>query len=380
MLWTEHDGVTSIIRTLGINPDFYENLLHFFRATSWTLDSIRECWVRIVFESGFAYRVAGRIVLIGDGVKKSKEGRKMTGVKKLHQESGNSGKSEYIHGWMFGAIGILLTNFGKFFCCLLSMRLHDGNEVISKWAKDEMAEYSHVVRLIYEAFAILVIVGVPSILLLDNYFLSIKALEAYILLTAKHGNLLTIVTRGTDINVAYEEPPNRTGKRGAPRKKGDKITLSELFESAKASFVKTDVSIYGRCETVSYLVKDLLWGKGLYLKLRFVLVKRGIKNTILVCTDLSMSPVHIIELYAKRFKIECGFRSFNQVIVGFACRFWSVAMPKLDRFVKNDVMRKRLAAVPKEMRSRIVSAFRATEGFVMMACIVEAIWKCEKIL
>jgi hypothetical protein len=270
---------------------------------------------------------------------------------------------------MFGAIGIMLNNCGRFFCCLLSMRFHDGNEVVGKWAGDEMAEYSHVVRLIYEAFAIFVIVGIPSILLLDNYFLSVPALEAYKLLTAQHGCLMTIVTRATPRNVAFEEPPERTGKRGAPRKKGKKVKLGELFISAKASFVEAEVDIYGKRETVSYLVKDLLWGEKLYLKLRFVFVTIGTSNTILVCTDLLMSPIHIIELYSKRFKIECSFRSFNQVIAGFASRFWSSAAPKLDRFVKNVVMRERMAAVPKEMQSNIVSAFKATEGFVMMACI-----------
>jgi len=369
MLWLEHDGVTSIIRTLGINPNFYENLVHFFHASSWKLDSIIECWVRIVFKSGFVYRVAGKPVTVGDGVKKSKEGRKISCVKKLHQESENSGKAEYIHGQMFGAVGVILNNFGKFFCCLLSMRFHDGNEVVGKWAGDEKAEYSHVVRLIYEAFAIFVIAGVPSILLLDSYFLSIPAMEAYKILTEQHGNFMTIVTRGTAINVAFEEPPGRTGKRGAPRKKGKKVKLIELFESEKSSFITGKVNIYGKCETVSYLVKDLLWGEGLYIKLRFVLVNLGKKKVILVCTDLFMSPLHIIELYSKRFKIECSFRSFNQVIAGFASRFWSTAAPKLDRFVKNVVMSERLAAVPKEMQSKIVSAYKATEGFVMMACI-----------
>ena len=46
-------------------------------------------------------------VLVGDGVKQSKEGRRMPGVKKLFQESENSAKPDYIHGHMFGGLGIL---------------------------------------------------------------------------------------------------------------------------------------------------------------------------------------------------------------------------------------------------------------------------------
>lgn len=43
-------------------------------------------------------------IYVGDGVKASKEAKKMPGVKKLHQESENSSKGEYILGHMFGGI------------------------------------------------------------------------------------------------------------------------------------------------------------------------------------------------------------------------------------------------------------------------------------
>lgn len=47
-------------------------------------------------------------VLAGDGVKQYKEGCRMPGVKKLFQESENPAKPEYIHGHMFGSLGILV--------------------------------------------------------------------------------------------------------------------------------------------------------------------------------------------------------------------------------------------------------------------------------
>jgi hypothetical protein len=54
-----------------------------------------------------------------DGVKQSKEGRKMPGVKKFYQESENSSKPEYIFGHMFGVVGILAGNKSKLFCIAL---------------------------------------------------------------------------------------------------------------------------------------------------------------------------------------------------------------------------------------------------------------------
>ncbi|MDE7310322.1 MAG: hypothetical protein K2N87_01680 [Eubacterium sp.] len=46
--------------------------------------------------------------LAGGGVKQAKEGRKMPAVKKLCQEPENSAKPEFIHGHMFGGLGILM--------------------------------------------------------------------------------------------------------------------------------------------------------------------------------------------------------------------------------------------------------------------------------
>ena len=65
-------------------------------------------------------------VLIGDGVKHSKKGRLMPGVKKLFQESKNPAKPEYIRRHIFGGLGILVGNVRNWACILLSIRLHDG--------------------------------------------------------------------------------------------------------------------------------------------------------------------------------------------------------------------------------------------------------------
>jgi hypothetical protein len=52
-------------------------------------------------------KIDERSILIGDHIKVGKEARYMPGVKKLHQDSENVGKAEYIFGHQFGMIGIL---------------------------------------------------------------------------------------------------------------------------------------------------------------------------------------------------------------------------------------------------------------------------------
>jgi len=362
-------GVTSIIRALGISPHSYELLIHFFHAASWSIDGIRRKWIGAVAKSDLAYRVRGCPVLIADGVKVSKEARKMPGVKKLAQESENSAKPKYIFGHMFGAIGILLGNAGKLFCTPLSMRIHDGNETVGEWALDPLSKDSHVVRIIKEACRIASFMQ-PSILLLDRYFLSVPALETLAAIEKEYGHqLLTVVTKAKKNIVAYEKPIVKTG-RGRPPKKGAALKLQTLFSTHGRELKQTAVNIYGKKTNVSLLCKDLLWGAGLYRELRFVLVKIDGTESILASTDTTMPPETMIELYAMRFKIESCFRELKQVAAGFAYHFWTAAMPRLNRFAGNGLMRQRLEDIRDDkQKSAIVNTFKAIEGFAIFTCI-----------
>jgi len=103
----DHHGVTSTIRWLNLNSSLYTALLSFFRASSWKLSSIQRRWQKIVLSESPAVKIDGRFLIAGDGIKISKEAQKMPGVKRLHQESDNSGKAPYIYGHHFGALGIV---------------------------------------------------------------------------------------------------------------------------------------------------------------------------------------------------------------------------------------------------------------------------------
>jgi len=371
MIRSDHLGVTSIVRELSINPCHYESLLHFFRAKSWTLSEIRKKWAYIVARSGLIYRENGMAVLIGDGVKQCKEGRKMPGVKRLVQESENSAKPQYMFGHMFGCIGILIGSTKKLFCTPISMALHDGNEITGQWAEDSLAEKSHVERLVHEACQVAMLIKKPCLLLLDRYYLTVNALKAWLESQIEYISQVVIVTRAKKNCTAYEYPKKSDKpKRGAPRKKGKSVKVQKLFETQAEFFTQVVLTLYGKKTTVSYLCKDLLWGKKLYQPLRFVLVNINGTQAILACTDLTMSPEKIIELYCLRFKIETSFRAFKQTLSGFDYHFWTHSMPKLNRFKKNEDARKELEKIEDEkQRGAIVSTLKAIEGFVMCACI-----------
>jgi hypothetical protein len=107
MVRLDQHGVTSMIRWLALKPTLYTALVSFFRASSWKLNGILEKWYDIVLSHCPLITIDNRYLLVGDGIKISKEAEKMPGVKKLHQESSNSGKAPYIFGHHFGVLGIL---------------------------------------------------------------------------------------------------------------------------------------------------------------------------------------------------------------------------------------------------------------------------------
>jgi hypothetical protein len=367
MTWQEHAGVTSFIRELWLNPRHYEVLLHFFRSTAWQLTALQGKWLGFVTGVDSLIKENAMPILIGDGTKEGKEGRKMPCVKKLYQESENSSKASYIFGHMFGAIGVLAGNAEKMFCLPLSVTIHDGNAQIRKWMNDETSEESHVVRMIREACTVAKSF-MPSILLLDRYFLTIPALQALAAEEISAGrSLLTIITKAKRNATAYEHPIKKP-VRGRPPKKGQPVKILDLFSTCSNQFTEACVKVYGKHEQISYLCRDYLWGLKHYQELRFVLVNWFGTQSILVCTNLTFTPEQIIRLYGYRFKIECCFREMKQVIYGFSYHFWSRFTPKLNRYAKAGV--DPLDNVTDEnQKTWITAAYKATQGFVMLACI-----------
>jgi len=371
MLGTDFAGITSIIRTLGLAPTGYEALIHFFRSCAWTLAAVRKQWVWNVKNSGTLFTENGMPILIGDGVKQSKEGKKMPGVKRLHQESENSAQPEFILGHMFGTVGALVGNNEKLFCLPLSASLHDGDKIMRKWNDEAYESVSHVVQIVRDAFSIAVVLG-NCILVLDAYFFTTSLLEELAKQALEFDRKISVVTRAKVSTLAYNLPIAHKG-RGRPCKKGGAVKLKELFEAENGNFTQAKVWLYGKEETVEYLCKDLLWGEGLYVLVRFVLVKCGDTKLILVCTNVSFPPLQILRLYGYRFKIEVTFRTLKQLLGAFSYRFWSVYMPKVKRFAKKGEKDPLLQVIDKAERTSILQAFSAIERYVMLALIAHGI-------
>ena len=369
MLRSDQLGVTSVIRDLSLAPRCYEPLIHFFHSTAWEPDTIRETWWKLLTKWAPIYRIKKRCILIGDGVKQPKEAFHMAGVKKLLQESENSSKPRFMFGHMFGAVGVLIGRKGGKFCAPLKMNIQDGLRAVSSWNGSGISPDSHVVQMVQNGCSASKVFG-TAYLLLDRYFLSVPALRALKEHNQSDAPRVDIITKAKSNCRAYKKPRViRSRKRGRPRRKGTAVQVTTLFAQKASRFTRATIYMYGEKQEVSYYCTDLLWGQKLYQELRFVLVQYNGSRSILVSTDLSLSPKRIIELYAYRFSIEELFREFKQQIGGFAYHFWTKAVPKLNHFSKKEDPDQLEAVTDTHERNLILSNIKAIEGFVLFASI-----------
>lgn len=372
MLRSDKLGVTSIIRDLALSPGCYDSMLHFFRASSWSLEDIRRRWFSAVSQYVPLHKEGNFHVLVGDGVKQSKEGRRMPGVKKLFQESENSAKPEYIHGHMFGGLGILAGSIRNWACIPLSIRLHDGLQAAREWKGAAVSSASHVVQMVEDAYQAALVFG-DCLLLLDRYFLTVPALEKLKSLNSSGDVRMEIVTKAKKSCTAYEKPGPRKPGRGRPPKKGAAVHLKELFVSHAGQFRETGIELYGKKQTIRYYCIDLLWGQKLYQELRFVLVEMNGIQSILASTSLVLEPLSIIRLYSCRFRIECTFRELKQQIGAFCYHFWSKYMPKLSYYHKKGEPTPMERVEGENPRKKVLEAVRAIEMHMLLSCIAMGI-------
>lgn len=313
-------GVTSLVRGLGLSGASYYCLLHFFHSNALRLDRLTLLW-RQTLERLFSrrlVRVKGRPILLVDGLKRGKEGRKMPAVKSLHQESGSNSKATFIMGHSLQAVALLAQAAGVCMAVPVAARIHEG----ICWSNRDR-------RTLLDKLGSLIL-GLqwsePVIVVADAYYAAAKFARALL------GQGHHLVTRLKTTAVAYfPVPSSRSKRRGRPKTYGNKTKLKDWFRYRK-QFIKAPSPVYGeKGVTVRYYSFDLLW-RQLGRVVRFVWVDHPTRGRmVLLCTDVTLEPLEILRLYGWRFKIEVSFKQAIHTVGAYAYHFWMQDMTPIQR-------------------------------------------------
>ena len=352
-------GVTSLVRSLGLSDDSYYCLLHFFHSSALSLEALSAAWLKAVgLLLGRRWvRCNGRPVVLVDGLKRPKEGRKMPAVKSLHQESDCNAKAPFIMGHSCQAVALLAQAAGVCVGIPIAARIHEG----LVWSnRDRRSLLDKLARLLLELAW-----GEPVTVVADAYYAAGKFARQ--LLNAGHH----LVTRVRSNAVAFFPPPAKAKLkgRGRPRLYGRKTKLRHWFR-LKARFQTVPLALYDeRKVNLRYFSRDLRW-RPLGQLVRFVWVihpHRG--RLILLCTDLTMSPLDILRLYAWRFKIEAGFWQAIHTVGAYAYHFWMRAMTPLRRGDGNQHLHRKSA----EYRQQVCRKFAAYQRHIQLGLIAQGL-------
>lgn len=355
----DHYGVSSFIRWLFLDPSQYNLLLHFFRTDSWCLTALTAQWITLAIRYYPVPEFNGRILLIGDGIKVSREAKMMPGVKKLRQDSENSGKGEYIFGHHFNAVGLLTGCTRKLFCTPLLSRLAEGTEGFREDEGIDEHPASIITRMAHLIVQAAEATGRLCYVALDRYFSTGPMFRILKNAVNEKGERLVHAVIGAKRHyVVYIENYNVPGKF----KEKNKIPLTEWFDYPNL-FEKVTIEIGGKAKTVECYAENFLW-KPVGELLRFVFIRDGEEEFILMSTDLTLPAPDIITIYLYRHKIETMFLMLKHTLGGFCSRFWTKYFPATDRGKQPD-----FSGLPAFQQKKLAEAAEATERFVNIAGI-----------
>lgn len=360
-------GVTSTVRALGLKGMCYDRLLDLFHSPALCLDTLTRRWVALVVERHPGLiRVNGRLVLLGDGIKVPKAGKKMPGVKRLYQGGESNTKPTYILGHSCQAVAILAGGLKSFTAIPLTARIHEGvvfSERDNRTLLDKMVSLLNTLEL-----------ELPFYFVADAYYASRK-LALPLLERGQH-----LVTRVRNNAVAYRSAPAPGKKqRGRPRRYGEKVYLRSLFDNpGDARAIPSPV--YGESGVMLRVwTQDLLW-RPLGTLVRFVAVEHPTRGKlILMTTDRTLDPMDIVRLYGYRFKIEVSFKSALRVVGAYLYHFWMAPMEPINRKARDQYLHRKTPEYRDAVRRKMDAYHRHIQlGLIaqgMMAALATTVPK-----
>jgi hypothetical protein len=364
-------GVTSMCRFWQGNEAVYHRFLHFFRSKAYDFETLLAAWQGYVWRQAVAVQVAGRCLLLGDHTLVVKDGGRMPGVVSLHDHSETQHKPSYFRGQCWGAIGLVVGTLGACFCLPLELRIHQGFRQLGQAEPASPTDPSLPERVVQMALTFALGHDAPAFVVLDAFFATagVFRLARSVYSIALRQPYLMILTRAKKNYVAYFPAAPKPADRPGPQPRyGEKVHLMECFDHPQG-FDLVECCVYGQRELVRLMSLPLLWKPlGDSLLFIFAITSRG--PLVLMCSDLTLSPVTALELYCIRTRIEILFAVLKNLLGAFRFHFWT---PHLPRHARRPTPNRSLKTPTAEHQPPVAACWQAYEVFVFCALVAQGL-------
>lgn len=307
--------ITRIIQTAGATLKRHHSCFYnFFSRAKWNINDLTEEVLKMILKTFIPK--GNTIYTAGDDTLYAKSGHKIPGAGMFRDAVLSTKKTTVLRwgqNWVTLGIIIKLPLLNERYICLPIMARY-----CCKKQSYSTKEDVHQTRCQ---------LMVEMLCLLGSWLSEYKIIHVIDGAYANHtvvdkDNLpqnVEIVSRIRKDAAIYTSPPKPTGKKGAPRKKGNRLpTPGQIADDSKIPWQQIEANVYG--ETRTFLIKGFiaLWYRVAKSRPLYILIVRDptLENDdeFFFTTDLSLLPEMILELIAGRWSIEVTHRDSKQYI------------------------------------------------------------------
>jgi hypothetical protein len=298
--------VTNIAHACFFLDKHIASVERFLSENKWDMNQVTKTLIHILLKAlADKLYIYGALLLSIDTTFNAKASKKMIGVQKWKDHSGNPDRGGYIIGHQWAIAGFISRFTDRFLCWPVLTRIISGKKKPSVYVSTPEG-------LRPETFwdaAIAVVRQVQDFLDSLAFRVVVDAFFANaIFINSLSAIGVHVITRWRKDGVGRDDPGPYSGK-GRPRKYGIEHKLANLLKTSTPQLIT--VYTYGKLVRVAAVTRDM-WLRDIHQKVRVVVVEGIHEPIILISTDLTLSAAEIIEIYSSRFSIELAIRDLKQ--------------------------------------------------------------------
>ena len=288
----------------------YEAYARWIREGKWSPD---ELWRRLVVHLVECWAPVGRLVLLLDDTLVNKSGRKVAGAGFFHDAVTSTAVAHKVTAWGLNVVILALRLpspwGGEPLALPVMVCLHRKSK---EGATEEEEELSLIELAAWMVFRL--------IEWLPNRRFRLIADGAYAPLLRYEFPRTAVITRIRCDAALFDLAPARTGRRGRPRTKGERLAtpLGMAAALTDADWTTVQVCLRGQRVERKLWSRVVLWYETARSRPHLLVIvrdpSRHQRDDLFISSDTTTTPTEVAELYSDRWAIEVANRDLKQLL------------------------------------------------------------------